>query len=185
MHPLGNTGAPCTLNSAMRVLRAKQRAHSLSWSSLVHFISAFGYILILSFIDKWTNLTPLAADVCYDCGTELARGASLPYEPRSSRRKISPPPHFFRLEVNSCHQGIYPTTIFVVVTMRMSTADILIRSGPEPRHHPPIVIFAPPPPITQLSALPMTFGSSSDSDSFLDLCESMLTRTLASSDPEK
>jgi len=81
--------------------------------------------------------------------------------------------------------GIYPTAIFTVVTMRMSAADFLIHSGHQTCHHPQIVIFAPPPSNAQLPTLALTAGNTSESDSFIESCEDMFTRTLASSDPEK
>ncbi|KAI0252411.1 hypothetical protein BJV78DRAFT_1352427 [Lactifluus subvellereus] len=81
--------------------------------------------------------------------------------------------------------GIYPTAIFTVVTMQMSAADILTRPGPQTLHHPPVVGFVPLPPTAQLSTLTTMVGNSSDSDSFIGSCEDRLTRTLASSDPEK
>ncbi|KAI0252426.1 hypothetical protein BJV78DRAFT_355846 [Lactifluus subvellereus] len=83
--------------------------------------------------------------------------------------------------------GIYPTAIFVVVTMQMSAADIL--SHPdlqvEPRHHSSTVIFTPSSPTVQSSILAMTVGGSSDSSSLVGPREDMSTKTLAPSDPEK
>ncbi|KAI0252392.1 hypothetical protein BJV78DRAFT_352787 [Lactifluus subvellereus] len=78
--------------------------------------------------------------------------------------------------------GIYPTAIFVVVTMRMSAADIL---GLETHHHSSIMIFARPSPTAQPSILAMTAGSPSDSDSFVESREDGSTKTPESSDPEK
>ncbi|KAI0252399.1 hypothetical protein BJV78DRAFT_1352418 [Lactifluus subvellereus] len=78
--------------------------------------------------------------------------------------------------------SIYPTAIFVVVTMRMSTADIL---GAETHHHRSTMIFVHPSPAAQPPILAMTTGSSSDSDSFVGSCEDRSTRTLESSDPKK
>jgi len=81
--------------------------------------------------------------------------------------------------------GIYPTAIFVVVTMQMSAADILSHPGLETRHHSSTVIFAPSSPTVQHSMLAMTVGSSSDSRSPVVSREDMSTKTLAPSDPEK
>ncbi|KAI0252404.1 hypothetical protein BJV78DRAFT_353723 [Lactifluus subvellereus] len=81
--------------------------------------------------------------------------------------------------------GIYPTAIFVVVTMRMSATDILSHPGRDTRHHPSTMIYAPSSPTAQPSILVMTAGSSSDSGFFLESRENRPTRILASSDPEK
>jgi hypothetical protein len=88
-------------------------------------------------------------------------------------------------EVNYCHQGIYPTAIFVVVTMRMSAADILSHPGPEIRRQPSAMVFARPPPTAQRSILVTATGSSSDSDSFHESREDTSTTTLAWSNSEK
>ncbi|KAI0252402.1 hypothetical protein BJV78DRAFT_353456 [Lactifluus subvellereus] len=91
----------------------------------------------------------------------------------------SPVVLFFRLSLVQI-VGIYPTAIFVVVTMRMSATDILSHPGRDPRHQPPM-IFAPSSPTAQPSILAMTAGSSSDRGPH----ENRPTRILASSDPEK
>ncbi|KAI0252400.1 hypothetical protein BJV78DRAFT_353123 [Lactifluus subvellereus] len=81
--------------------------------------------------------------------------------------------------------GIYPTAIFVVVTMRLSAADILSHPGPEKHHHPSTMILAHPSSTTQHSILAMTAGSPSDSSFFVRSGEDRRTRTLASSGPQK
>jgi len=81
--------------------------------------------------------------------------------------------------------GIYPTAIFVVVTMRMSAADILSHPGLDTRHHPSTMVFAPPPPAAQHSILATAIGGLSDSDSFDGSREDKSTTTLVLSDPEK
>ncbi|KAI0252408.1 hypothetical protein BJV78DRAFT_1360933 [Lactifluus subvellereus] len=96
----------------------------------------------------------------------------------------SPATLLFRISIVQL-VGIYPTAVFVVVTMRMSAADILSRPGCDTRHHPSAMIFAPSSPTAQPSILAMTAGSSSDSGSFLEPRENKPTRILASSDPER
>jgi len=81
--------------------------------------------------------------------------------------------------------GIYPTTIFVVVTLRMSAADILSHPGLDTRLRPSTLVFAPPPPTVQHSILVTATGSSSDKDSFVGSREDKSSSTSASSDPEK
>ncbi|KAI0252424.1 hypothetical protein BJV78DRAFT_355488 [Lactifluus subvellereus] len=81
--------------------------------------------------------------------------------------------------------GIYPTAIFVVVTMRMSAADILSYPGLDTHCHPSNMVFARPPPTAQHSILVTATGSSSDRDSLVGSREDKSSRTLASSDPEK
>ena len=103
---------------------------------------------------------------------------------RSNRRKIFFPPQLVEVEVNSCHQGIYQTAIFVVVTMQISAADILSYPGRETLHHPSDMIFAPPSPAARPPILAMTVGNPSDSG-FIESRENRPTRILASSDPEK
>ena len=129
-------------------------------------------------------ILPPAADVCHGCGIELVRGAFLPYNHRSTRRKILSL-RVLSDEVNSCHQGIYPTTIFVVVTLRMSAADILSHPGLDTRLRPSTLVFAPPPPTVQHSILVTATASSSDKDSFVGSREDKSSSTPASSDPEK
>ena len=127
----------------------------------------------------------MTADISHNCCSGLACGASLSFIHCSTRRKISLPPRFVRLEINSWYQGIYPTAIFVVVTTRMSTADMLSHLGPQTHHRPSTMIFTPHPPTAQPSIPAITVGSSSDSNSFVESCEDRSTGTLASSNPEK
>ncbi|KAI0252406.1 hypothetical protein BJV78DRAFT_353779 [Lactifluus subvellereus] len=75
--------------------------------------------------------------------------------------------------------GIYPTAVFVVVTMRMSAADILSHLGRDTHHHPSTMIFTPPSPTVQPPILVMTVGSSSDSGSLVGSREDISTNTLA------
>jgi len=91
----------------------------------------------------------------------------------------SPVVLLFRLSIVQI-VGIYPTAIFVVVTMRMSTADILSHPGRETRHHPSSIMFAQP------SILAMTVGSSPDSSFLVEPRENRQTnQDTASNDPEK
>ncbi|KAI0252409.1 hypothetical protein BJV78DRAFT_354093 [Lactifluus subvellereus] len=90
----------------------------------------------------WCTLSLHLADVYHSCGNGLACSTSLPYIHCSTRRKISLPPRF--VEINPCYQGIYPTAVFVVVTMRMSAADILSHPGRDTHHHSSTMIFTPP-----------------------------------------
>ncbi|KAI0252430.1 hypothetical protein BJV78DRAFT_356190 [Lactifluus subvellereus] len=80
--------------------------------------------------------------------------------------------------------GIYPTTIVIVVTMRLSAADILTRPGLETRHYPTSMVFTPPSPTPQ-SSVTETLASSSGSSSIAVSRDDRSTRTLASNDPEK
>jgi hypothetical protein len=50
------------------------------------------------------------------------------------------------INFNFCHQGMYPAMIIVVVTMQLSTADIVSCSGADARRDSPIV-FTPPSPV--------------------------------------
>ena len=89
------------------------------------------------------------------------------------------------LTINPYYQGIYPTAVFVMVTMRMSAADILSQPGRDTHHYPSTTIFSPPSPTAQPPILVITDESSSDSDSFVGLQEDRSNKILASSDPEK
>jgi hypothetical protein len=185
--PLGSTGASCALSSTRECYKqSKERATFLGrvWCALSLHLGIFQSSRLP---DKWINLTPLTVDVYHSQGSAsgLTCGASLAYVHCSIRRKISLPTRFVKLESKSSYQGIYPTVIFVVATMRMSAADILSQLPPETHHHSSTMIFTPPSPTSRPSTLAMTVGSSSDNDFFVESREDVSTRILASSDPEK
>ena len=169
---------------ARRLLQAEQRASSPSWSSLVHFISAFGYSFIVSYLISGLILPPWKLTFI----TVAAAGSPVVLYFRNSIVQLvvrSLSSDFCQTKVNSCHQGIYPTAIFVIVAMRLSAADILSHPGTETHHYPSTIVFPRTSPIAQHSILAMTAGSSSDGDSFVESREDRSTRILESSDPEK
>ena len=60
---------------------------------------------------------------------------------------VSPLPSFFdRLSVSSTHQGIYPLLIVLLVTMHLSSAEVLHRTDPENFESPIPIGFASPEP---------------------------------------
>ncbi|KAI0300366.1 hypothetical protein BC826DRAFT_992902 [Russula brevipes] len=80
-------------------------------------------------------------------------------------------------------QGIYPTAIVVVVTMRLSTADILSRPCSETGNS--TIVFSPPSPCPQSSTAEDVGSSSSDEFIVVSPPDAGSFRTLAPSPPGK
>jgi len=114
--------------------------------------------------------------------------ASFLHDHGPTRRKTLPPPSScaceFKGQQTPFYQGIYPTIIVVVVTMRLSAADILSCPGATTATGDSRIVFRSPSPSPR-SSMAEDVESASGSECIAVSPDAISTRTLVSSLPDK
>ena len=144
--PAGSTGGLYDLPLARALPHPKRRKSSLSWSSLEHCMCAFGYVSLC----LWSSCTltdpgprqvvVLSLSFTHSYGA-LFIFLDLAIVQVTVRSFLS---RFDRLSVSFTHQGIYPLTIVLLVTMHLSAAEVIHRTDPEVSESPISIGFASP-----------------------------------------
>lgn len=176
----------------MRSLYIKSTSTSNTEKSLAFLVESGALYLCI-----WVHSNPLIAlhqlirlytltdRICVEFAVIAPEwGAYLPLTTRPICCKTSLIFYLPSQEIDSCHQGLYPTAIVVVVTMRLSTADMLSRPGTSAIDSPMVFKAPSPSPQTQLvegvrSSVPV------DGSVAVVSTSAASTRTLASSFSDK
>jgi hypothetical protein len=115
------------------------------------------YICILVHPDQllllceWTDYRSLVGGLYHDSGIRHSLGNCSRQKFNPTRGKIIFCLAFVGLGTDPCYQGIYPTAIVVVITMRLSATDILSRPGGVSRPYSTPIVFIPRSPTLQIS----------------------------------